>query len=111
ASLPDEPRETLGPAGAGDQAEVHLGLSELRSGHGDPDVRGHRHLAAPAEAEAVDRRDDDLAAGFDLIEDPLARFREALASRRVERIQLDDVGARDEGLLPRPRDRDGADLG
>ena len=50
----------LGAAGARDEREVGLGLAELRVVGGDDDVAGHRELAAAAEAEAADGRDQRL---------------------------------------------------
>src|SRR6185369_10251369 len=57
-ALADEPGQPLRAAAAGDDAEVDLGLPELRLLRGDPDVTRERELAPAAEAEAVDRRDD-----------------------------------------------------
>ena len=57
ASLADEARQPLRPAVARAEAELHLGLSELRRVGGDADVARHRQLAAAAEREAVDRGD------------------------------------------------------
>ena len=56
----DEPRQPLRAFGAGDDAEVHLGLSHLRVRHGDAVVPGHRHFEPAAERGAVHRHDDRL---------------------------------------------------
>ena len=56
----DEPRQALGAAAAGDQAEVDLRLAETGLVGGDPHVARHRELAAAAETEAVDHRDHRL---------------------------------------------------
>ena len=53
----DEPREPLRAAEAGDDPEVDLGLPERGGERGEPDVAGHRQLAAAAEREAVDGGD------------------------------------------------------
>ena len=60
--LADKARQALRPAGAGHRAEIDLGLAEAGILGGDDDVAHHRHLAAAAEREAADRRDDRLAA-------------------------------------------------
>ena len=56
---PDQPRQPLGAAEARDDPEVDLGLAEARRLRGDPEVAGHRQLAAAAEGERVDRGDRD----------------------------------------------------
>src|SRR5215208_6369919 len=45
--LPDQPRQALGPAEAGDDPEVDLGLAERGRLGGDPEVARHRELTAP----------------------------------------------------------------
>ena len=55
--LADRPRQPLGPAGAGHDAELDLGLAELGVLAGDDQVAAHRQLAAAAEREAADRGD------------------------------------------------------
>ena len=59
--LADRARQALRAAGAGDDAELDLGLAELRGVGGDDDVAHHRQLAAAAEREAGDRGDHRLA--------------------------------------------------
>ena len=59
--MPDEPRQPLRAAAAGDQAELDLRLSELRVVGDDADVAAHRELEPAAEAEAVDRGDERRA--------------------------------------------------
>ena len=56
---PDEPRQALRAAEAGDDAEVDLGLAEARRLRGDPHVAAHRQLAAAAVGHRVDRGDRD----------------------------------------------------
>src|SRR5205814_2389036 len=53
-------REALRPAPAGDDAEVDLGLPELRAARRVADVARERELAAAAEREPVDRGDRGL---------------------------------------------------
>ena len=55
--LADQPRQPLRAAEAGDDPEVDLGLAERRRLGGDPEVAGHRELAAAAERQRVDGRD------------------------------------------------------
>ena len=92
----DQPRQPLRAFGARDDAEVHLGLAQLRVGHGDAVVPGHRHLEPAAERRAVDRHDDRLGRVFDA---PAAA--RASRARRVaapgELLEAVDVGAGDEG--------------
>ena len=52
-----DPRQPLRAAPAGEDAEVDLGLAELRGRGRVPEVARERELAAAAEREAVDRRD------------------------------------------------------
>ena len=54
---PDQARQPLGAAEAGDDPELDLGLAEDRRLGGDPHVAGHRQLAAAAEGERVDGGD------------------------------------------------------
>lgn len=49
AGTPDEAREALGAACAGDDAEVDLGLPEFGGGGGEEDVAHHGDFAAAAE--------------------------------------------------------------
>ena len=54
---PDEPRQPLRAAEAGDDPEVDLGLAERGREARDAHVARHRQLAAAAEREPVDGRD------------------------------------------------------
>src|SRR5438477_1167214 len=65
ASLADQPRQALRSSVAWDDADRHLRLAELGRFDSQPDRGGHRQLAAPAECEAVNGRDDRLAKVFD----------------------------------------------
>src|SRR5262249_23656714 len=58
-----DPRQALGPAPAGDDPEVDLGLAELRAGRRVAQVARERELAAAAEREPVDRGDRRLRHG------------------------------------------------
>ena len=62
---PDQARQALGSAGAGNDAELDLGLSELRGRHGDPIMAGLGQFEAAAERRAVDRRNHRLGASLD----------------------------------------------
>src|SRR5882672_865677 len=64
---PDEPREPLRSAGAGEQAERDLGETDLvRALSGDAEVAAQRDLEAATQAMAVDRGDDDLRRALEL---------------------------------------------
>lgn len=58
--------DALGPARAGQEAELHLGEAELglSVGGGDPGLTGHRQLEPAAQAGARDRRHDRLLRGL-----------------------------------------------
>ena len=53
----DQPRQPLGAAPAGDDAEQDLGQPEARVVGADPEVEGQRQLEATAQRVAVDRGD------------------------------------------------------
>ena len=95
--LADRARQPLRAADAGNDAELDLGLAELRVVGGDDDVAHHRELAAAAEREARDRRDHRLAHPRDAI--PVRR-EVALEDVDVGLVRhLLDVGAGRERLL------------
>ncbi len=87
----DETRQPLRAAGAGEQAEVHLGQPELRRRDGHPVVRAQRNFESAAEGRAVDRGDHRdrgvLHRGLHLLE--------ADGLRRAA-AELADVGTGDE---------------
>ena len=56
----DQARQALGPAGAGQQAELDLGQAHPRRRRGDPEMAGERQLEAAAQRRAVQRRDHRL---------------------------------------------------
>ena len=83
-ALAHQPRQALRAGEAGHQAELDLGLAELRGVGREPQRAGHRQLAAAAQGEAVDRGDDGLAQLLDQVEDAAARVRAcALAASGV----------------------------
>ena len=109
ALLADHAREPLGAAAAGNDPERDLGLAELGRLGGDDQVAEQRELAAAAEREARDRRDQrrpavaarrrqNAAAGWNS-----ASWKVALGERA-------DVGAGREHLVG-AGDHDAADLG
>ena len=65
--LADGARQALRAAGAGNDAELDLGLAEARVVGGDDEVAHHRQLAAAAERKSADRRDHRLADLADLL--------------------------------------------
>src|SRR6185503_5200821 len=98
---PDEPRQTLGAAHAGNDPELHLRETELRLRViGADAIRAReRDLETGAETRAMDGRDDRNATALDHVRHALA-----IAARRFgillgsERQELLDVGARDEDV-------------
>ena len=101
---PDQARQALGSAGAGNDAELDLRQSELRGRHGDAVVAGLGQFEAAAERRAVDRRNDRLGASLDRrlnVEQrgPLGRLAE-----------FGNVGAGDEGAAVADQ-HDGLDRG
>ena len=81
----DEARQPLRAAGAGDEAELHLGQAELRLRvvGGDAVVAGERPLEAAAQAGAVDGGHHRLREALQPVEAGLAR--RARAPRRPRR--------------------------
>src|SRR5258708_7328482 len=70
-ALADQARQALRTATAGQQAELHLGLSELGMFGGDSDRASHRRLAASAKRKAIDGCDHRLAKIFNQVEHAL----------------------------------------
>ena len=92
----DQPRQALGAFGAGDDAEVHLRLSQLRVWHGHAVVPGHGHLEAAAERRAVHRHHDGLGTVLDAGQEPV-HVRRARLGAPYDILEALDVGAGDEG--------------
>ena len=69
----DQPRQPLGAAGAGDQAEADFRQAELGFVGRDAQVAGEREFEAAAERGAADLGDGHLRQGFDLGIDALDR--------------------------------------
>ena len=87
-------RQALGPAGAGQDAELHLRHAELRGRDGDSIMTGERDLEPAAERGSVDRGDHRLGAIFDDVDDLRQhRLREGLGG-----AEFADVRAGEEGL-------------
>ena len=106
----DEAGKPLRAAAAGNEAELDLGLTDLRVLGGDADVAAHRELEAAAEAEPVDRRDERLVRRVhpraELL-DPAGRATLlSLRGRLAERRELRDVGAGDERPLASAHEHD-----
>ena len=59
---PDQPRQALRAAGAGQDADLHLGQPDPGARHGDPVMAGERGFEPAAQRIAVDRGDDRLVA-------------------------------------------------
>ena len=112
AAEPDEPRQPLRAAAAGDEPELDLGLAQLRVVGADPHVAAHRELESAAEAEAVDRGDERSPRRIhsmpDRVQTPCGA---ALAAAGLaKRRELLDVGARDERPLAGAEQHDRARL-
>ena len=91
---PDQPRQPLGAAEAGDDPEVDLGLAEERRLGGDAHVAGHRQLAAAAVGDRVDRGDRHRrATARTPRSSPCARVEQLAAAGLVQRRERLDVGA------------------
>ena len=87
-------RNPLRPAGAGNQADLHLRQRDLRRRRGDAIVAAQGELEAAAHRHPVDGGDDRLLAPLDL-----ADHREEVGLlQRFRRAQLVDVCAGGEGL-------------
>ena len=88
---PDQARQALRAAGAGNEPELDLRQADLGRGNGDAVMADQRDLEAAAQRRAVDRGDDRLGA----ILDRGLRVGQARAGERL--AELGDVGAGDEG--------------
>src|SRR6202163_1152289 len=105
-----QPGRALRAAVARQDAEVHLGLAELRVLARDANVARHGELAAAAEREAVDRCDHRHAQAFERARERLTFARLRLAGARVgQRVELADVRARGERLRARAGEDHGAE--
>src|SRR5258708_2198700 len=98
----DQPRHPLRAAEARRDAEVRLGLPHPRGLLDEPEVAGHRDLAAAPERVAVDRRDDGLREPLDLPHDTVAEPDERVDVVAGERGS--EVGAGAEDPVTRTRD-------
>ena len=91
-----QPRDALRAAAAGEQPDLDFGQSDARLvGVGDDAiVAGERKLEAAAHADAVDRRGDRLAAGFQAPVDQrqLLRPVDEEAHRRLFALRLGEAG-------------------
>src|SRR5204862_4107057 len=96
ASLADETWQALRGAVAGNDAELHLGLAELRRLGSETNVTGHRELASAAEREAVDGGERRLRRLLEPTKDALAPFGARLSLDGVLLGELRDVGPRHE---------------
>ena len=95
-------------ADAGGDAEVDLGLAELRLLGGDNEVAQHGQFAAAAQGKAVDRGDDRLPEPGDAVVaegEEIARVHLGIGLVR----HLLDVGAGGEGLVARAGQDQAAD--
>ena len=86
----DQPRQALRAAGAGQDADLHLGQTDLGARHRDPVMAGERGFEPAAQRIAMDRGDHRLVA---LVHHVVV----AAAGRRRRRppAELADIGAGD----------------
>src|SRR5262249_55410499 len=89
--------ESLRSAIAWANPELHFGLTEPGGFAGDPNVAGHRKLAAASERKAVHRRDYRLGRRLESPEDLLAADRALFGLQRSLRRELADVRTGNEG--------------
>ncbi|EAU62248.1 hypothetical protein STIAU_6571 [Stigmatella aurantiaca DW4/3-1] len=108
AHLPHQPREPLRAAEARDDAECHLGHPQLCLLRGVDEIARQGQLAAPAEREAIHRRDGGAAQVLQHAHDPLAQGSELAGPLRADGGHLGDVRAGHEGLLAPARDDEDA---
>ena len=99
AALPHQPREALRAGETGREAELDLGLAELRGVGRQPHRARHRELASAAQGETVDRGDHGLAQLLDHVEHALPEFGVRLGRVRRQRGQFVDVRPGHERLL------------
>ena len=88
---PDEARQALRAAGAGQETELDLGQADAGAGRRDAVMAAERELEAAAERRAVQRRDDRLADALDRLDDL------DQPGRAARLAELRDVGAGREG--------------
>ena len=86
--LADRAGQALRSAHAGRDAELDLGLAELRAVGGDDEVGHHRQLAAAAQREAGDRGDPRLAGRRDLSPSRRRNCRRYIAAKPWSDISL-----------------------
>ena len=88
-------RQSLGAFGAGNDAEIHFGLANLRIGDRHAIVPGHGDFIAAAERGAMNGHHHGLAGVFDSRQD-VVKLRRAASPPRRRQLQLLDVGTGDE---------------
>src|SRR4029453_2028112 len=108
---PDDVHQSLDAGRTVAQTKPGRRYAELAVVRGDADVAGQRHRDAAADAEAPDARDRGLGALAQPRVGDLADLVVVghLLGRRARLLELRDVGARDEGLVPCPGDNYDAD--
>src|ERR1019366_3471254 len=88
--------QTLRPASAGNNAELHFRLAHLCAGTRDPVMSGHGQLHSASEGVPVNGRHDRLVAVFDALNQP-RHLRYALAAATGDCLKFVNVGPGDEG--------------
>jgi hypothetical protein len=92
-------RQALGAAAAGQHAELHFGLAEMRMRRGDAERAGQGRFEAAAEGEAIDRGDHRLTQVFDQVEGRLGGPARRFGLDRRGPGELADVRAGRKGLV------------
>ena len=93
----DAAQQAARPAEAGDDPEVHFGLTEARAARRVDPVAGAGELTAAAEGVAVHRGDRRHRERLEGRERGVAQAAEGLGLERTVRLHLGDVGAGREG--------------
>src|SRR5258705_6529677 len=92
-TLADETWQALRSAAARNESKRDFGLAELRAVRRDPDRARHRRLAATAERETIDSRDDRLPKILDDIEHLLSKTAGLFCFALCNKPELADIGA------------------
>ena len=103
-AAPDEAMKLLDPTGAGERADPGFRHADFGVVRHHAQIAGERQLAAAAQREAVDRRDDRYGQGLDAIEElgnppqiVVAQRKAARADARIRLREIAQMRARAEG--------------
>jgi hypothetical protein len=93
------PREADAPAPAREDAEIDLGLADLRGRGREAQVAGQRQLEAPTQGVTVDRGDCRLRHRLKQLTAGVPELAPAPGLQDPEPLHVLDVGSCDEGLV------------